>query len=113
MKAHTKQQQDTVFQMDFIDSQKSDPPFAHLLALSQLQKEIFSPFTFSMFYYMYIYFEIVFIAVSVYIHIYLCMPCLVLLATLKFFSIRIIIIGNQQLTAGESNNRKALGKCTR
>ena len=26
MNAHTKQQQDKVFQMDFIDSQKSDPP---------------------------------------------------------------------------------------
>ena len=26
MNAHTKQQQDEVFQMDFIDSQKSDPP---------------------------------------------------------------------------------------
>ena len=34
MNAHTKQQQDKVFQKDFIDSQKSDPPFAHLLALS-------------------------------------------------------------------------------
>ena len=34
MNAHTKQQQDKVFQTDFIDSQKSDPPFAHLLALS-------------------------------------------------------------------------------
>ena len=32
--AHTKQQQDKVFETDFIDSQKSDPPFAHLLALS-------------------------------------------------------------------------------
>ena len=34
MNAHTKQQQDKVFQTDFIDSLKSDPPFAHLLALS-------------------------------------------------------------------------------
>ena len=34
MNAHTKQQQDKVFETDFIDSQKSDPPFAHLLALS-------------------------------------------------------------------------------
>ena len=33
MNAHTKQQQDEVFEMDFIDSQKSDPPFVHLLAL--------------------------------------------------------------------------------
>ena len=36
MNAHTKQQQDKVFEMDFIDSQKSDPPFAHLLALSHI-----------------------------------------------------------------------------
>ena len=35
MNAHTKQQQDKVFEADFIDSQKSDPPFVHLLALSQ------------------------------------------------------------------------------
>ena len=35
MNAHTKQQQDKVFETDFIDSQKPDPPFAHLLALSQ------------------------------------------------------------------------------
>ena len=35
MNAHTKQQ-DKVFQTDFIDSQKSDPPFAHLLALSHI-----------------------------------------------------------------------------
>ena len=35
--AHTKQQQDTVFETDFIDSQKSDPPFAPLLALSQMR----------------------------------------------------------------------------
>ena len=34
MNAHTKQQQDKVFEMDCIDSQKSNPPFAHLLALS-------------------------------------------------------------------------------
>ena len=34
MNAHTKQQQDKVFEMDFIDSQKSDPPFAHLLVLN-------------------------------------------------------------------------------
>ena len=34
MNAHTKQQQDKVFETDFIDSQKSDPLFAHLLALS-------------------------------------------------------------------------------
>ena len=32
----TKQQQDKVFETDFIDSQKSDPPFAHLLALSHV-----------------------------------------------------------------------------
>ena len=32
MNAHTKQQQDKVFETEFIDSQKSDPPFAHLLA---------------------------------------------------------------------------------
>ena len=36
MNAHTKQQQDKVFETDFIDSQKSDPPFAHLLALSHI-----------------------------------------------------------------------------
>ena len=36
MNAHTKQQQDKVFEMDFIDCQKSDPPFAHLLALSHI-----------------------------------------------------------------------------
>ena len=40
MNAHTKQQQDKVFETDFIDSQKSDPPFAHLLALSHIQKYI-------------------------------------------------------------------------
>ena len=34
MNTHTKQQQDKVFQTDFIDSQKYDPPFVHLLALS-------------------------------------------------------------------------------
>ena len=34
MNAHTKQQQDKVFETDFIDSHKSDPPFAHLLAVS-------------------------------------------------------------------------------
>ena len=34
MNAHTKQQQDKVFETDFIDSQKPDPPFVHLLALS-------------------------------------------------------------------------------
>ena len=42
MNAHTKQQQDKVFETDFIDSQKSDPTFAHLLALSHMtlcQKE--------------------------------------------------------------------------
>ena len=36
MNAHTKQQQDKVFEADFIDSHKSDPPFAHLLALSHI-----------------------------------------------------------------------------
>ena len=36
MNAHTKQQQDKVFERDFIDSQKSDPPFAHLFALSHM-----------------------------------------------------------------------------
>ena len=35
MNAHTKQQ-DKVFETDFIDSQKSDPPFAHLLGLSHI-----------------------------------------------------------------------------
>ena len=34
MKALTKQQQDKVFETDFTDSQKSEPPFAHLLALN-------------------------------------------------------------------------------
>ena len=37
MITHTKQQQDKVFETDFIDSQKSDPPFAHLLALSHIK----------------------------------------------------------------------------
>ena len=41
MNAHTKQQQDKVFETDFIDSQKSDPPFAHLLALSHIYIYIF------------------------------------------------------------------------
>ena len=36
MNAHTKQHTDKVFETDFIDSQKSDPPFAHLLALSHI-----------------------------------------------------------------------------
>ena len=36
MNACTKQQEDEVFETDFIDSQKSDPPFAHLLALSHV-----------------------------------------------------------------------------
>ena len=36
MNAHTKQQQDKMFETDFIDSQKSDPPLAHLLALSHI-----------------------------------------------------------------------------
>ena len=40
MNAHTKQQQDKVFETDFIDSQKSDPPFAHLSALSQQQMTV-------------------------------------------------------------------------
>ena len=35
MNIHTKQQ-DKVFETDFIDSQKSDPTFAHLLALSHI-----------------------------------------------------------------------------
>ena len=39
MSAHTKKQ-DKVFEMDFIDSQKSDPPFAHLLALSHIYASI-------------------------------------------------------------------------
>ena len=34
MNTHTKQQQDKMFETDSIDGQKSDPPFAHLLALS-------------------------------------------------------------------------------
>ena len=33
MNAHIKQQQDNVFETDFIDSQKSDPPFAHLFLI--------------------------------------------------------------------------------
>ena len=36
-RTYTKQQQDKVFETDFIDSQKSDPPFARLLALSVYQ----------------------------------------------------------------------------
>ena len=36
MNAHTKQQQDKVFETDFVDSQNSNPPFAHLLALSHI-----------------------------------------------------------------------------
>ena len=36
MNTHTKQQEDQVFEMDFIVSQKSDPPFAHILALSHI-----------------------------------------------------------------------------
>ena len=36
MNTHTKQQQDKAFETDFIDSQKSDPLFAHLLALSHM-----------------------------------------------------------------------------
>ena len=36
MNAHTKQQQDKMFETDCIDSQKSDTPFAHLLALSRI-----------------------------------------------------------------------------
>ena len=36
MNAHTKQPQDKVFETDFTDSQKSDPPFVHLLALSHI-----------------------------------------------------------------------------
>ena len=41
MNAHTKQQQDKVFETDFIDSQKSYPPFAHLLALSHIYYDFF------------------------------------------------------------------------
>ena len=37
MNAHTKQQQDKVFETDFIDSQKSDPPFALPLSTPLLQ----------------------------------------------------------------------------
>ena len=36
MNAHTKQEQDKVLETDFIDSQKSDLPFAHLLTLSHI-----------------------------------------------------------------------------
>ena len=36
MNTNTKQQQDKVFQTDFIDSQTSNPPSAHLLALSHM-----------------------------------------------------------------------------
>ena len=36
MNAHTKPQQDKVFQTDFIDSQKSNPSFAHLLPLTHI-----------------------------------------------------------------------------
>ena len=36
MNTNTKQQQDKVFQTDFVDSQTSNPPFAHLLALSHM-----------------------------------------------------------------------------
>ena len=36
MNAHTKKQQNKMFETEFIDSQKSDPPFAHLLALSHI-----------------------------------------------------------------------------
>ena len=43
MNAHTKQQQDKVFETDFIDSQKSDPPSAHLLALSHIHFSLGGP----------------------------------------------------------------------
>ena len=36
MNAYTKQQQDKMFKTDFIDSRKSDPPFAQLLSLSHI-----------------------------------------------------------------------------
>ena len=36
MNAHTKQQQDKMFETDFIGSQKPDPPNAHLLALKSV-----------------------------------------------------------------------------
>ena len=42
MNAHTKQQQDKMFETDFIDSQKSDPPFAHILALSHIKEKKYS-----------------------------------------------------------------------
>ena len=48
MNAHTKQQQDKVFETDFIDSQKSDLQFAHLLALSHIcdsEKQLQCTFT--------------------------------------------------------------------
>ena len=38
MNAHTKQQQDKVFETDFIDSQKLEPPFVRLWALSHIQE---------------------------------------------------------------------------
>ena len=38
MNTHTKQQQDKVFETDFINSLKPTPPFAHLLALSHILK---------------------------------------------------------------------------
>ena len=37
MNIHTKQQ-DKVFEMDFIDSQKSDSSFVHLLTLSHISE---------------------------------------------------------------------------
>jgi len=42
MNAHTKQQQDKVFETDFTDSQKPNPPCAHLLALSHIYIYILS-----------------------------------------------------------------------
>ena len=36
MNAHTKQQQDRVFETDFIGSQKPHPPDVHILALSHI-----------------------------------------------------------------------------
>ena len=39
MNTHTKQQQEKVFEMDFIDSQKSNPPFVHILARSHIYSE--------------------------------------------------------------------------
>ena len=41
MNAHTKQQQDKVLETDFTDSQKSDLPFAPLLALSHIYISIY------------------------------------------------------------------------